>query len=309
MTRYLLRRVGAMVLALFFIASLTFMMMKAVPGGPFAMEKKLPAAIIKNLEAKYHLDDPILVQYKDYMLRTARLDFGPSFKFQNRSVNDIIKDGFPVSAQLGFLSVVISLFFGLLLGIISALRQNKIQDHLAMIIATIGFSIPSFVTGFGLMYFFAFKLRILPAAMWGSWQHMVLPAIALSLLPLAVIARLMRSSLIEVLQQDYIRTAKAKGLKERAVILRHGVRNAIMPVLTYLGPLIAGVFTGSFIIEYIFNIPGLGRYFVVSIQNRDYTVIMGTTVFYSIFLMLMNLGVDVLYAFIDPRVQLTDEKR
>ena len=309
MTRYLLRRVGAMVLALFFIVSLTFMMMKAVPGGPFAREKKLPAAIIKNLETKYHLDDPILVQYEDYLLRTARLDFGPSFKYQNRSVNEIIWDGFPVSAQLGFLSVLIALFFGLFLGIISALRQNRFQDHLAMIIATIGFSIPSFVTGFGLMYLFAFKLRLFPAAMWGSWRHMVLPAVALALLPLAAIARLMRSSLIEVLQQDYIRTAKSKGLRERTVILRHGLRNAIMPVLTYLGPLIAGVFTGSFIVEYIFNIPGLGRYFVVSIQNRDYTVIMGTTVFYSIFLMLMNLAVDVLYALVDPRVKLTDEKR
>ncbi|MDD2498813.1 MAG: ABC transporter permease [Desulfitobacteriaceae bacterium] len=309
MSRYFLRRVGAMVLALFFIVTFTFVMMKAIPGGPFAREKKLPEAIVQNLEEKYHLNDPLLVQYKDYLVRTAKFDFGPSFKFQNRTVNDIIYDGFPVSAQLGFVAIIIALFFGLLLGIISALKQNKIQDYLAMILATVGFSVPSFVTGFGLMYIFAYKYRLFPPAMWGSWEHMVLPAVALAFLPMAVIARLMRSSLIEVLQQDYIRTARSKGLKERVVIYRHAFRNAITPVVTYLGPLIAGIFTGSFIIEYIFSIPGLGRYFVVSIQNRDYTVIMGTTVFYSIFLMLMNLVVDLLYAVIDPRVNLVDEKR
>lgn len=309
MTRYLLRRVGAMVLALFFIVSLTFFLMKAIPSGPFAREKKLPPAIEKNISEKYHLNDPLIVQYRDYLIRTAKFDFGPSFKFQSRTVNEIILDGFPVSAQLGFVAVCISLFFGLLLGIISALRQNKIQDYLAMILATLGFSVPSFVVGFVLMYFFAYKLRLFPPAMWGTWQHMVLPAVALAFLPTAVIARLMRSSLLEVLQQDYIKTARSKGLREKTVVFRHGIKNAIMPVVTYLGPLVAGIFTGSFIIEYIFNIPGLGRYFVTSIQNRDYTVIMGTTVFYSIFLMLMNLVVDILYAVIDPRVQLVEGKR
>ncbi|ATW28587.1 peptide ABC transporter permease [Candidatus Formimonas warabiya] len=298
-----------MVLAMFFIVSLTFFLMKALPGGPFAREKKLPAAIERNINEKYHLDDPLFVQYRDYLVRAARFDFGPSFKFQNRTVNEIIFEGFPVSAQLGFVSVCLALVLGLFLGMISALKHNKIQDYLAMVVATLGFSVPSFITACVLMYIFSYQLRWFPAAMWGSWRQMVLPALALSFLPMAAIARLIRSGLIEVLQQDYIKTAKAKGLKKGAIIYRHGLRNAVMPVVTYLGPLVATIFTGSFIIEYIFNIPGLGRYFVTSIQNRDYTMIMGTTVFYSAFLMGMNLLVDILYALIDPRVKLGEEKR
>ncbi len=309
MVRYLLRRVGAMVLALFFIVSLTFFLMKAIPGGPFSGEKKLSAAIEQNINEKYHLNDPLMVQYQDYLLRTVKFDFGPSFKFQSRTVNDIIYEGFPISAQLGFAAVAISLVAGLFLGIVSALKQNKIQDYLAMAFATLGFSVPSFVIAYILIYIFVYHLSWFPPAMWGSWKQMVLPAVTLSFLPMATIARLMRSNLIEVLQQDYIRTAKAKGLKKRAVIYRHALRNAIIPVVTYLGPLIASIFTGSFVIEYIFNIPGLGQYFVTSILDRDYTVIMGTTVFYSIFLMVMNLLVDILYALIDPRVKLGPEER
>lgn len=308
MVRYLLRRVGAMIVALFFIVTLTFFMMKAIPGGPFTTEKKLPPAIEKNINEKYRLNDPWYIQYKDYLIRTAKFDFGPSFKYETRTVNKIIQDGFPVSAKLGTVAVLIALVSGLILGITSALKQNKIQDYLAMVIATIGFSVPSFVTAFVLMYVFAYKWRWFPPAMWGTWQHMVLPAVALAFLPTAVIARLMRSSMVEILQQDYIKTARAKGLQERVIIYRHAVRNAIMPVVTYLGPLVAAILTGSFVIEYIFTIPGLGRYFVMSIQNRDYTVIIGTTVFYSIFLMVMNLIVDLLYAAIDPRVKLTDGK-
>lgn len=308
MFRYLLRRTGAMFVALFFIVTLTFFMMKAIPSGPFSSEKQLPAAIQKNIEEKYRLNDPWYIQYKDYLVRTATFNFGPSFKYEARTVNKIIQDGFPVSAKLGVVAVALAVFFGLGLGIISALRQNKIQDYSAMVVATLGFSVPSFVTAFFLMYVFAYKLRWFPAAMWGSWKHMVLPATALAFLPTAVIARLMRSSMVEVLQQDYIKTARAKGLSERVIVWRHAIKNAIMPVVTYLGPLVAAIFTGSFVIEYIFAIPGLGRYFVMSIQNRDYTVIIGTTVFYSVFLMVMNLIVDVLYAFIDPRVKLTDRK-
>ena len=309
MTRYLLKRVGAMLVALFFIVSLTFFMMKAIPGGPFTSEKKLPPAIEQNINEKYHLNDPWYVQYTDYLFRTAKFDFGPSFKYESRTVNEIIWDGFPVSAQLGFLAVLIALVSGLTLGVISALNQNKVPDYFAMIVATLGFSVPSFVMATFLMYIFAYKLDMFPAAMWGDWKHMVLPALALAFLPTAVIARLMRSNMVEVLQQDYIKTARAKGLKDRVVIYRHAIRNAIMPVVTYLGPLVAGIFTGSFIIEHIFTIPGLGKFFVNSISNRDYTVIIGTTVFYSIFLMIMNLIVDLLYAVIDPRVKLTGEKR
>ncbi|MEL7563908.1 MAG: ABC transporter permease [Dehalobacterium sp.] len=305
----MLRRLGGMVLAMFFIVSVTFFLMKAVPGGPFAREKKLPPAIERNINAKYHLNDPLMIQYKDYLLSVLKFDFGPSFKYQSRTVNEIISEGFPVSAQLGFVAVSIALILGILLGILSALKQNKILDYLAMLIATLGFSLPSFVTAGLLMYVFVYKLNWFPAAMWGSWQHMVLPALTLSIFPMAAIARLMRFSLIEVLQADYIKTAKAKGLRKRTVIYRHGLRNAIMPLITYLGPMIAAIFTGSFVVEYIFNIPGLGKYFVTGILNRDYTLIMGTTVFYSGFLMIMNLVVDIFYFLVDPRVQLTAEKR
>lgn len=296
-------------MAMFFIVSVTFFLMKAVPGGPFAREKKLPPAIERNINAKYHLNDPLMIQYKDYLLSVLKFDFGPSFKYQSRTVNEIISEGFPVSAQLGFVAVSIALILGILLGILSALKQNKILDYLAMLIATLGFSLPSFVTAGLLMYVFVYKLNWFPAAMWGSWQHMVLPALTLSIFPMAAIARLMRFSLIEVLQADYIKTAKAKGLRKRTVIYRHGLRNAIMPLITYLGPMIAAIFTGSFVVEYIFNIPGLGKYFVTGILNRDYTLIMGTTVFYSGFLMIMNLVVDIFYFLVDPRVQLTAEKR
>jgi len=309
MIRYMLRRLGGMVLAMFFIVSVTFFLMKAVPGGPFALDKKLPQAIERNINEKYHLNDPLMIQYKDYLLSTLKFDFGPSFKYQSRTVNEIIYEGFPVSAQLGFVAVSIALVLGVFLGVVSALKQNKFVDYLAMLIATLGFSLPSFVTAGLLMYIFVYKLNWFPPAMWGTWQHMILPAVTLSFFPMAAVARLMRFSLIEVLKADYIKTAKAKGLRGRTVVYRHGVRNAVMPLVTYLGPMIAVIFTGSFIVEHIFNIPGLGKYFVTGIQNRDYTLIMGTTVFYSGFLMILNLVVDILYVFVDPRVQLTADKR
>lgn len=309
MARYILRRVGTMLLALFFIVSATFFMLKAIPGGPFASEKKLPPSIEENITKKYHLDDPWYIQYRDYLIRTAEFDLGPSYRYEGRTVNDIIADGFPVSAQLGFVTLLISIVTGISLGTIAALNRNKFYDYFAMILATLGFSVPSFIVAFILMYIFAYKLRVLPPALWGTWKHLVLPAVSLSFVPTAVIARLIRSNMVEVLQQDYIKTAKAKGLKKTIVICRHALRNAITPVVIYLGPLVTGIFTGSFIIEHIFAIPGLGRHFVMSIQNRDYTVILGITVFYSLFLMTMNLAVDIMLTVIDPRVQLVDEKR
>ncbi|MDK2823559.1 MAG: oligopeptide transport system permease protein [Clostridia bacterium] len=293
-----------MLLSLFFIISLTFFMMKVIPGGPFSSEKRLPPEIEENINKKYHLNDPWYVQYKDYLIRTVKLDFGPSFKYKSRTVNEIIADGFPVSAKLGSTVILITLVVGINLGIVSAMKQNQTQDYFAMFLSTIGFSTPNFIIAYLLMYIFAYKLKLVPPAMWGTWKHMILPAISLAILPTAVVARLMRSSLIEELQQDYMLTAKAKGLMERQIIYRHALRNAIIPVITYLGPLIATIFTGSFIIEHIFAIPGLGKYFVSAIQNRDYTLILGTTVFYSLILMLMNLIVDILYTLIDPRVKL-----
>ncbi|HHW28487.1 MAG TPA: ABC transporter permease [Syntrophomonadaceae bacterium] len=308
MFRFLARRVATIILSLFFIVTLTFFMMKAIPGGPFKSEKALPPQIEQAINEKYHLDDPLWKQYVDYLVRTARWDLGPSFKYQYVTVNDIIRDYFPVSAQLGAVSVILALGLGISAGIVSALKQNQIQDYGTMIMATLGFSVPSFVIAGLLQYLFAYKWHILPPAMWGSWQNMVMPVLSLATLPTCVIARLMRTSMLEVLQQDYIKTARAKGLPGHKIITGHVLRNAILPVVTYLGPLIAAIFTGSFIIEYIFAIPGLGRSFVTSVQNRDYTVIMGTTVFYSLFLMIMNLIVDIAYAIIDPRIKLADRK-
>ncbi|AVX30301.1 MAG: ABC transporter permease [Bacillota bacterium] len=308
MLRFLVRRAISVVTALFFVVTLTFFMMKAIPGGPFDAEKKLPPAIQKNLEEKYHLNDPLYKQYLDYLKGVVTWNLGPSFKEEGVTVNDIIKTYFPVSATLGAVAVTFSLIVGIISGIIAALRHNKWQDYLAMILSTIGFAVPSFILATLLMYVFALKLQWFPAAMWGSWENVVLPALALSGMPTAVIARFMRSSMLEVLQQDYIKTAKAKGLSERVIIYRHALRNALMPIITYLGPLVAGIFTGSFVVEHIFAIPGLGRYFVTSISNRDYTVIMGLTIFYSIFLVLMNLLVDLAYAAVDPRIKLVEKK-
>jgi len=307
-THYLVRRIIAMAIALFFIVTLTFFGMKIIPGGPFQSEKEMPPSIKKNIEEKYKLNAPLSKQYLDYLGRVIRWEFGPSFKFPGRSADQMIEEGFPVSAKLGALTVGFALIIGLSAGIISALRQYHWQDYSAMVLATIGFSVPSFVMAGGLQYVFAYKLNWILPAMWGSPQQAILPTLALAGLPTAMIARLMRSSMLEVLQQDYIRTAKSKGLGERVIIYRHALRNAIMPVITYLGPLIASIFTGSFVVEYIFAVPGLGRHFVTSIMNRDYTVIMGITVFYSLFLMIMNLMVDLAYSAIDPRVKLTGGK-
>ena len=308
MFRFLLRRGVTIFFSLFFIVTLTFFMMKAIPGGPFTREKALPPQIEEAINEKFHLDDPLWKQYVDYLGRTARWDLGPSFKYQYKSVNDIINDYFPVSAQLGAVAILLALVVGLSAGTISALKQNQIQDYGTMFLAILCFSVPSFVIAGLLQYFFAYRWQVLPPAMWGSWKHMIMPVLSLAALPTAVIARLMRSGMLDVLQQDYIKTARAKGLSSTKIITKHVLRNAILPVVTYMGPLIAGILTGSFIIEHIFAVPGLGRSFVTSIQNRDYTVVMGTTVFYSLFLMGMNLIVDVAYAFIDPRIKLADRK-
>ncbi len=308
LTRYILQRVLAAFVALWILTTVTFVLMHAVPGGPFTRERNVPEAILKNLEAKYHLDDPLWRQYLDYLAGVARFDLGPSFKFQGQTVNDFIRRGFPVSAELGIISIILSMAVGIPAGIISALRQNKWQDNVTMLVAIIGVSVPSFIIGPVLMYVLALKLRWLPPAMWGSWQHMVMPSIALAMLPLANFSRLMRSSMLDVISQDYIKTARAKGLSEMAVVWRHAVKNAIMPVVTYLGPLVAAILTGTFVIEQIFAIPGLGRQFVWSVTNRDYTVILGLTIFYGAFLLLMNLVVDIIYGFLDPRVQLTARK-
>lgn len=306
--RYLWQRIISILLVLWVVVTATFILMHAIPGGPFTTEKALPKAILENIEARYRLNDPLWKQYLDYLGNLLRWDLGPSFKYQGRTVNQIINEGFPVSAALGTVAIFLAVGMGIAAGVMAALRRGRWEDYAAMFLATLGYSIPSFILATLLMYVFAFKLRWFPPALWGTPSHLVLPALSLAGLPTAFIARLTRSSMLEVLGQDYIRTARAKGLSERVVILRHALKNAVMPVVTYLGPLAAMILTGSFVVETIFAIPGLGRYYVTSIYNRDYTTILGVTVFYSILVVGFNFAVDLLYGVLDPRIKYGEGK-
>jgi len=308
MKKYILNRLISMIIVLFIVATLTFFLAKAIPGGPFTKEKKLPDAVLKNLEKKYNLDAPLWKQYTDYMLDLLKGDLGPSFRYDALTVNDIIKNGFPVSALLGFISILLAIIIGIPAGVISSLKQNSWRDNIVMFFSILGISIPNFILATLLMYIFGLKLGILPIAGWGNFSNLILPSITLAAYPTAFIARMTRSSMLEVLSQDYIKTARSKGLSEYVVIFKHGLKNAILPVVTYLGPLIAAVFTGSFVVERLFFIPGLGRYYVTSIYDRDYTVILGTTIFYAAFLVFANFIVDIVYAFLDPRITYTSKR-
>lgn len=304
MLRYVLRRLVSVMLTLWIIATLTFFLMHTVPGGPFSSEKNVPPAILRNLHAKYHLDWPLHRQYLHYLKGIVTWDFGPSFRYRDRTVNDIIRDGFPVSATLGALSLAFALVVGVLAGVVAALRHHRWPDYLAMFFAVVGYSVPSFIMATLLIFLFSYTWGLLPSAMWGRWNQAIMPTISLAALPTAFIARMVRTTMLEALSQDYVRVARAKGLPGRVVVFRHALRNALMPVVTYLGPLTAGILTGSFVIESIFAIPGIGRDFVQSIANRDYTMIMGLTVFYSILLVLANFTVDIIYGLLDPRVKI-----
>lgn len=304
MVQYTFNRLLSMLLVLFVITSVTFVLMHAIPGGPFTAEKNLPETVLKNLNERYHLNDPLWKQYGDYLANVVRGDLGPSFKYEARTVNDIIAESFPVSAELGLTAVLIALAGGIPMGVIAALRQNRWPDYLCMFAATIGISVPGFILATLFIYLFALRLELLPAAMWEGPEFVILPAAALAAFPMAFIARLTRSSMLEVLGLDFIRTARAKGLSPFAVVTRHALKNAIIPIVTYLGPLLAAILTGSFVIESIFAIPGLGRHFVTSIYNRDYTVILGITIFYSVLLVTLNFLVDLAYAWLDPRIKL-----
>jgi oligopeptide transport system permease protein len=308
MVKYLINRIGSSLAAMLVIITVTFILMHSIPGGPFTEEKAVPPEIAKNIEARYHLNDPLIKQYVDYLKNAIRLDLGPSFKYPGRSVNDLINDGFPISASIGIIAILVALGLGIPAGILSALRHNRWQDNLVMFVAIVGVSAPSFIIATLLQFIFSFKLRWFPAALWGKPAHLVLPVLALSTLPLAFFARLIRSSMLEVLSQDYIRTARSKGLGEAAVVVRHVLKNALIPLITVLGPMIANLLTGTFIIERIFAIPGLGRHFVNSIYNRDYTAILGLTVFYALILLALNLIVDIAYALVDPRIKLAKEE-
>lgn len=304
MFSYTLKRIFNSLIVLLVIITITFMLMHSIPGGPFTGEKNIPDAILKNIEARYKLNDPLWKQYIDYIVNLAHFDLGPSFKYPGRTVNDIISESFPVSLTLGMTSIFLAIAVGIPAGIISALRQNKWQDYLTMFLTTLGISVPSFVIATVLIYVFAIKLQLLPAAMWGGVEYIILPTVALAGMPMAFIARLTRSSMLEVLGQDYIKTAKAKGLPEHVIIYRHALKNALIPVITYIGPMAAAILTGSFVVETIFAIPGLGRHFVTSIYNRDYTVILGVTVFYSMLVVGLNMIVDLIYPLLDPRIKL-----
>ena len=302
MTRYVFRRLGGAIIILWVIITVTFALMHAIPGGPFTTEKKLPPQVKASIEAKYHLDDPVWKQYGDYLGGVITGDLGPSYKYEGRSVNDIISDAFPISAQLGLLSLMVAVVGGIAAGAISAMRPNGIVDYAVTILSTIGISVPTFIIGAVLVYVVGFELGWFPVALWRGPSYMVLPVLTLAAQPMAFIARLTRSGLLDVYQQEYIRTARAKGLSSWTILTRHALGNAILPVITYFGPLAASLLTGSFIVETIFAIPGLGQYFVTSIYNRDYTVILGITIFYSALVVFLNILVDMIYPLIDPRV-------
>lgn len=307
MIKYLVKKAATLLVSLFLVTTLTFFLMHSIPGDPFIQDRAIPEEILKALHQHYGLDQPLLVQFGKYLNGILHFEFGPSFKYEGRTVNQIISDGFPVSFYLGIEALIIAVFGGIALGWIAALNHMRWQDHIAMVVAVLGISVPSFVLASFLQYLLAMQLDLLPVARWGSFSQTIMPALSLSALPMAFIARLTRANMVEVMQQDYIQTAKSKGLASFQVVLRHVCRNALLPVVTYLGPLAAAVMTGSFAIEKIFGIPGLGQWFVTSITNRDYTVIMGTTIFYSAILMLCVFIVDLLYCFIDPRIQLKKE--
>ncbi len=316
MTTYIIRRVLQLIPVLWAVATITFFLMHMVPGGPFTQDKKVPADILAALNRRYNLDQPLWKQYLLYLWNISHGDLGLSFR-GDRDVSQLIRDGFFVTAQLGILAFIVASVVGLTLGILSALNQNGVLDYVGVFFATIGAALPNFVMASFLIIIFAIKFHWFQVLGWGGpiqvsqifdasawdWKKMVLPVIALSTLPAAFIARVTRASMLEVLHQDYIRTAQAKGLSQRVVILRHGIKNAMIPVLTVMGPYAAILVTGSFIIENVFSIPGVGRAFVDAVQRRDYAMIMGSTLFYAVIVAFANLIVDVLYAAVDPRIR------
>ncbi|CBV43731.1 oligopeptide ABC transporter permease OppB [Halomonas elongata] len=308
MLSYTLKRLLQAIPTMLIVITISFFLMRIAPGGPFDGERALPPEIEANLMAAYHLDEPLPMQYLRYMGNLLQGDFGPSFKYKDFSVTELIMQGFPVSLEIGGLAILLALLLGLPLGVIAALKRNSTIDYLVMGTALAGIAIPNFVIAPILALVFGVLLAWLPAGGWngGALPNLVLPVIALSIQQIAYIARMMRASMIEVLGSHYIRTARAKGLAESQVIWRHALRPALLPVTSYLGPAVAGIITGSVVIEQIFGIPGIGRYFVQGALNRDYTLVMGTVVFYGALIVLMNLLVDLIYSALDPQIRHDD---
>ena len=306
MLGYIIRRVLWIIPVLIVVSMMTFGLMHAAPGGPWAREKKLPTSTVTLLNAKFGLDQPWPIQYLTWVGKMVTGDLGPSYKYINRSVNQIVAQGIGTTAHLGIMAFLLAVLVGIPLGVIAALRHNGWADYVATFISIIGIATPSFVAAILLLVFFSVTLRWFPTHGWQGWAEpgtMVLPTVALALFPIAQIARFTRASMLEVTRKDYIRTAQSKGLKERTIVVIHMIRNALIPVVTILGPLLAFLITGSFIIETIFSIPGIGRYYVTSITQRDYGVIMAMTMLYAAAIAVLNLVVDVLYAYIDPRIR------
>lgn len=304
MHTYIAKRLLMSIFTLWLVATLTFTIMFMVPGGPFLSEKTPSAATLEALNQKYGLDQPKIVQYKNYMIKFIQGDMGVSLKQRGRSVSSIISTGFKVSARVGGIAIVLALLIGVPLGSIAALNRGKWLDNLIVLFSTTGIAIPSFVVSTVLMLIFSVKLDLLPTYGLTSFKHYIMPVAALSLYPASYISRLMRTSMLEVLGQDYMRTARSKGISQGKMLFKHALRNAVLPVVTYLGPLLAYTLTGSFVVEKIFTIPGLGNEFISSIINRDYTMIMGTTIFLAALIIIMNLLVDIAYTIIDPRIKL-----
>ncbi|MCR5219360.1 ABC transporter permease [Treponema sp.] len=304
MSRYLLKRIATALFTAYLVATLTFFIMNLVPGGPFLSEKAVTPTAQKAMEAKYGLDKPLGQQYLTYMNGLIHGDLGLSIKKRGRTVADIISTKFPVSARLGGIAMLVAVLVGVPLGSIAAFKRGKTVDNILVVLSTGGIAIPSFLSSTLLLYIFSTKLKLLSSIGLENPSNYIMPVIALSLYPTFYIARLMRSSMLDVMGQDYMRTARAKGVSTVKMIFKHALRNAILPVITYMGPLLASLMTGSFIIEKIFNIPGLGSEFVGAITSRDYPMIMGTTIFLAVFVIFMNVLVDIAYAIVDPRIKL-----
>jgi oligopeptide transport system permease protein len=302
---FIIRRVLWVIPVLLVISMITFVLMHSIPGNPFdqEMDKPLHPEVLKRLMEFYQLDDPLYKQYLRYLGDVLRGDFGPSYGYRNRTVNQLIASGFPISMQLGLLGLSLGMAVGIPLGVVSALKQNTAVDYTAMFFAISGVSVPAMTSGPLLIWIFALKLGWLPVARWGSIQQAIMPAIVLGIGPAAILARLTRASMLQVIREDYIRTARAKGVSERRVTVRHALRNALIPVVTAIGPMFAGAITGSVVVEQIFAIPGMGNYFVAGVAGRDYPVIMGMTLLYAVILVLANLLVDIAYSWVDPRIR------
>ena len=303
MISILVKRFVHGVIVLWAVASLTFILLRLAPGGPFDSERKLPPEIIANLEAKYHLNEPVLEQYSRYLAGVARGDLGPSYKYLDRGVTEIIADTLPTSALLGALAVIFAVLVSFPLGLFAAYYRESVIDRFCLFLATLGISLPNFILGALLIWAVALQLGWLQAGRWDDWSSVILPMVTLGAAPAAYLSALLRSTLIETLGEDFVRTARAKGAREQSVIARHALRNSLIPILTVMGPLTATLLTGSFVVEYVFAIPGMGRFFITAVTDRDYPLIMGVSLVYTAILVSTNFAVDLLYGWVDPRIR------